>query len=235
MEPAQGEVTRLLAEVSKGDSEAEAKLIPLVYHHLHRLAAGYIRGERPYQTLQATGLVNEAYLRLVSQEPTEWRDRTHFFGIAARLMRQILVEHARARHAAKRGGTSPNFVPLDNEPDISSARSRELVELDDALRCLERLDPQQAQIVELRFFGGMTVDETAEVLGISSRTVKRDWAVARAWLHGELVRNDGTNNESSTARPSRGQRSQGCLPRGGESANRREPGPPSRPNQPSVA
>jgi RNA polymerase sigma-70 factor (ECF subfamily) len=229
-----GEVTRLLAELSKKDPEAEAKLIPLVYDHLHRLAAIYIRGERPDHTLQATGLVNEAYLRLVSQGANQWRDRAHFFGIAARLMRQILVEHARAKHAAKRGGTSPIFVPLGNELDISSARSRELVELDDALRCLERLDPQQAQIVELRFFGGMTVEETAEVLGISPRTVKRDWAVARAWLHGELVRNDGTANESSTVRPSQEQRSPGCPPRGGESANRREPGRPSRPNQPSA-
>lgn len=198
MEPGQGEVTRLLAEISKGHPEAEAKLIPLVYDHLHQLAASYIRGERPDNTLQATGLVNEAYLRLVSQQPAEWRDRTHFFGIAARLMRQILVEHARARHAAKRGGTTPLFVPVADVLDISSARSRELVELDDALQSLEELDPQQARVVELRFFGGMTVEETAEVLGISSRTVKRDWAVARAWLHGELSRSNRINKEPST-------------------------------------
>jgi RNA polymerase sigma-70 factor, ECF subfamily len=197
VEPAKGEVTRLLAEISEGHPEAEAKLIPLVYDHLHCLAASYIRGERPDHTLQATGLVNEAYLRLVSQEATQWRDRMHFFGIAARLMRQILVEHARARHAAKRGGTTPVFVPLVNELDISCARSRELVELDDALQSLEQLDPQQARIVELRFFGGMTVEETAGVLGISSRTVKRDWAVARAWLHGELCKSSGKNNEPS--------------------------------------
>lgn len=186
MEPARGEVTRLLGELSKGSPEAEAKLIPLVYDHLHRLAASYIRGERPDHTLQATGLVNEAYLRLVSQGPPQWRDRTHFFGIAAHLMRQILVEHARARHAAKRGGSDQILVPLDNDLCVSSARSRDLVELDDALQHLERIDPQQARIVELRFFGGMTVEETAEVLGISPRTVKRDWTVARAWLHGEL-------------------------------------------------
>lgn len=191
MEPARGEVTRLLAEISKGRPEAEAKLIPLVYDHLHCLAASYLRGERPEHTLQATALVNEAYLRLVSQEATAWRDRVHFFGIAARLMRQILVEHARARHAAKRGGTAPLFVPLVNELDCSSARSRELVELDDALERLEQLDPQQARIVELRFFGGMTVEETAGELGISPRTVKRDWAVARAWLHGELCKSSG--------------------------------------------
>ena len=186
MEPASGEVTRLLAQVSNRNAEAEAKLIPLVYDHLHRLAASYMRGERPDHTLQATGLVNEAYLRLVSQQATEWRDRAHFFGIAARLMRQILVEHARARHAAKRGGTAQLFVSLDKGLDVSSARSRDLLQLGDALQCLERLDPQQAHIVELRFFGGLTVEQTAEVMGISPRTVKRDWAVARAWLHGEL-------------------------------------------------
>ena len=196
MEPASGEVTRLLAELSKRNPEAEANLIPLVYDHLHRLAASYMRGERPDHTLQATGLVNEAYLRLVSQHEAEWRDRTHFFGIAARLMRQILVEHARARHAAKRGGTTAMFVPLRDEQDISSVRSRELVELDDALQCLERLDPQQARVVELRFFGGMTVEQTAEALGVSPRTVKRDWAIARAWLHGELSRSNGTEFSS---------------------------------------
>ena len=194
MEPASGEVTRLLAELSNGNAEAEARLIPLVYDHLHRLAASYMSGERPDHTLQATGLVNEAYLRLVSQETTQWRDRRHFFGIAARLMRQILVEHARARYAAKRGGAAQTFVSMEEEPDLSSARSRELLQLDDALQCLDRLDPQQARVVELRFFGGLTVEETAEVLGISPRTVKRDWAVARAWLHGELCHNETTGS-----------------------------------------
>jgi RNA polymerase sigma-70 factor, ECF subfamily len=186
VEPAFGDVTRLLVEFSRGSPGAEAKLIPLVYDHLHRLAASYMRGERPDHTLQPTGLVNEAYLRLVSQESKEWRDRAHFFGIAARLMRQILVEHARARRAAKRGGSAQIFVSMNNEADVSSARSRDVIELDDALHCLERIDPQQAHIVELRFFGGLTVEETAEVLCISPRTVKRDWAVARAWLHAEL-------------------------------------------------
>jgi RNA polymerase sigma-70 factor (ECF subfamily) len=191
MEPASGEVTRLLAELSQGNPEAEAKLIPLVYDHLHRLAASYMKGERPGHTLQATGLVNEAYLRLVSRQEAEWRDRAHFFGIAARLMRQILVEHARARHAAKRGGSARFFVSVEEEADVSSARPRDLIELDDALQCLEGIDPQQSRIVELRFFGGLTVEETAEVLRISPRTVKRDWAVARAWLHGELCHHKG--------------------------------------------
>ena len=196
MEPASGEVTRLLAELGNGNAEADAELIPLVYDHLHRLAATYMRGERPDHTLQATGLVNEAYLRLVSQHAPEWRDRTHFFGIAARLMRHILVEHARARQAVKRGGPLEK-LPLDQGPEVPSARTRELLRLDDALESLERFDPQQARVVEMRFFGGLTVEETAQALRISPRTVKRDWAVARAWLHGEL---SGKNNCDSRSK-----------------------------------
>jgi len=185
MEPASGEVTRLLGELRRGSPDAEAELLPLVYEHLHRLAAHYMRQERPDHTLQTTALLNEAYLRLVSQENTDWQDRAHFFGIAARLMREILVDHARGRQARKRGGLVEKF-PLDEVRDFSPEKSRELVELDGALRDLEQLDPQQARIVELRFFGGLTVEETAEALGISPRTVKRDWSMARAWLHGEL-------------------------------------------------
>ncbi len=185
MEPASGEVTRLLGELRRGSPEAEAKLVPLVYEHLHRLAAHYMRRERPDHTLQPTALLNEAYLRLVSQENTDWQDRAHFFGVAARLMRQILVDHARARQAGKRGGFVEKVL-LDEAHDFSPAKARELVELDDALRSLEELDPQQARVVELRFFAGLTVEETAEALGTSPRTVKRDWSVARAWLHGEL-------------------------------------------------
>jgi RNA polymerase sigma factor (TIGR02999 family) len=185
MQPSSAEVTRLLVELRSGNPEAEAKLIPLVYQHLHRLAASYMRGERPDHTLQTTALVNETYLRLVPQKGTGWRDRAHFFGVAARLMREILVEHARARRAGKRGGMVEK-LPLDQTLEFSPERSRELIELDDALKSLKQLDPQQARVVELRFFGGLTVEETAEVLRISPRTVKRDWAVARAWLHGEL-------------------------------------------------
>ena len=196
MQSASGEVTRLLGELGRGGPEAEAKLIPLVYDHLHRLAASYMRGERPDHTLQPTGLVNEAYLRLVSQKGMEWRDRAHFFGIAARLMRQILVEHARSRHAEKRGGSFTTFLSLNHDVGVSPVRARELIQLDDALECLERVDRQQARVVELRFFGGLTVEETAEALSISPRTVKRDWAVARAWLHGELSNRDGSNRNS---------------------------------------
>jgi RNA polymerase sigma factor (TIGR02999 family) len=144
-----------------------------------------MRRERPDHTLQPTALLNEAYLRLVSQENTDWQNRAHFFGVAARLMREILVDHARARQAGKRGGLIEKF-PLNEVHDFSPAKSRELVELDDALRSLEKLDSKLARIVELRFFAGLTVEETAEVLGISPRTVKRDWSIARAWLRGEL-------------------------------------------------
>lgn len=185
MEPASGDITRLLGELRRGSPDAEAKLLPLVYEHLHRLAAHYMRQERPDHTLQTTALLNEAYLRLVSQEKTDWQDRAHFFGIASRLMREILVDHARGRQAGKRGGLVEK-LPIDEVRDFPPSKSRELVELDDALRSLEELDPRQARIVELRFFGGLTVEETAEVLGISPRTVKREWTVARAWLHGEL-------------------------------------------------
>lgn len=186
MQPSAGEVTRLLVKLRSGNPEAEAELIPLVYKHLHRLAASYMRGERPDHTLQATALVNEAYLRLVPQRGRGWEDRAHFFAVAARLMRQILVEHARARQAGKRGGEVAARLPLDEALEFSPARSRELIQLDNALESLEQLDPQQARVVELRFFGGLTVEETAEVLGISQRTVKRDWRVARLWLHHEM-------------------------------------------------
>lgn len=185
MEPSPGEVTQLLGELRKGSPDAQAKLIPLVYKQLHRLAASYMRHERPDHTLQPTALVNEAYMRLILQEQADWHDRAHFFGVAARLMRQILVDYARARNAGKRGAFADK-LPLERALEFSPERSQELVELDDALRNLEQLDPQQARVVELRFFGGLTVEETAEVLGISPRTVKRDWSVARAWLHGEL-------------------------------------------------
>ena len=186
MHPSPGDITELLIQLRKGNPDAEAKLVPLVYKHLHRLAEHYMKHERPDHTLQPTALVNEAYVRLVAQRKGEWRDRAHFFGVAARLMRQILVDHARARHAGKRGGLAEK-LPLDQAFEFSPQRSGELVKLDDALQSLEQLDPRQGRIVELRFFGGLSVEETAEVLGISPRAVKRDWSVARAWLHGALT------------------------------------------------
>jgi RNA polymerase sigma factor (TIGR02999 family) len=185
MDSSPGEITRLLDELGRGSAEAEAKLVPLVYHELHRLAAHYMRRERPDHTLQPTALVHEAYMRLTAQQDIHWRDRAHFFGFAARLMRQVLLQHARAHQAEKRGGCVRKFS-LDEALDFSPERSGDLIALDDALKRLEQLSPRQSRVVELRFFGGLTVEETAEVLGTSPRTVKRDWNVARAWLHGEL-------------------------------------------------
>jgi RNA polymerase sigma factor (TIGR02999 family) len=197
MEPPAGEVTRLLAELRSGNAEAEAQLIPLVYSHLHDLAKGYMRRERPDHTLQPTALLNEAYLRLVSQEGTVWQDRTQFFRVASRLMREILVDYARARQTQKRGGKAET-LPLDQVAEFSPEISRELfesdkaieleelIDLDDALKSLGRLQPRQERVVESRFFGGLTEEETADSLGVSLRTVKRDWRVARAWLYAEL-------------------------------------------------
>jgi len=195
MQPSAAEVTGLLLELRNGNPEVGNRLVSLVYRDLHRLAVSCMRRERSEHTLQATALVNEAYLRLVAQKKTQWKGRAHFFGIAARLMRQILVEHARARHAVKRGGTLAK-LPLDHGLELSAAKARELIQLDEALESLSRVDPQQAHVVELRFFGGRTVEETAEALGISPRTVKRDWAVARAWLHGELSGGKSTSSGS---------------------------------------
>ena len=190
MELSCGEITQLLIQLRAGDSDARAKLVPLVYRRLHQLAAGYMRRERQNHTLQPTALVNEAYLRMISQEQTSWQDRAHFFGVAARLMRQILVDYARVRQAEKRGGREDD-LPLEEarafSPALSPAKSQELLQLDEALSSLEQFDPELARVVDLRFFGGLTVEETAEVLGISPRTVKREWNVARAWLHGKLT------------------------------------------------
>jgi RNA polymerase sigma-70 factor, ECF subfamily len=186
MDPSPGDITQLLLDLRRGSPEAHAKLAPLVYSQLRRLAAHYMKQERPGHTLQPTALVNEAYLRLIAWQDANWQDRVHFFRVAARLMRQILVESARARSAGKRGG-SIQKIALDEALEFSPERSGELIALDDALQGLERLDPRQAQIVELRFFVGLSVEETAEALSISARTVQRDWNVARAWLRGELT------------------------------------------------
>jgi len=185
MHPAGGDVTVLLAELTKGNGEASAKLIPMVYAELRRLAASYTRKERCDHTLQATALVHEAYLKLIEQRSVNWQSRAHFFGIAAQIMRRILVDHARGHLRDKRGGGQQE-VPLDEAIIFAPEQSGELINLDEALNRLATLDPRQAKIVELRFFGGLNVDETAEVLGISPKTVKRDWSVAKAWLHGEL-------------------------------------------------
>ena len=184
------DVTALLGELSKGKPEAADRLIPVVYNELRRLADSYMRREREGHTLQATALVHEAYMKLVEQRSVNWQSRAHFFGIAAQIMRRLLVDHARGRLRDKRGG-GQFLVPLDDalvfSPEqFSAEQSSAMVELDSALDRLAAMDPRQARIVELRFFAGLTVEEAAEVLGISPKTVKRDWSVAKAWLHGEL-------------------------------------------------
>ena len=184
MAPDFGTVTAALAFLNNGDTEAWSKLIPLVYKDLRRLAAAYFQQERPGHTLQPTALVHEAFLRLIQQRGIEWRNREHFLAVAAHFMRLILVDHARRRSRAKR--QCERTVFLDTDAFGIPNRSVNLEELDDALTRLAQFDPRQSRIVEMRYFGGLTIEETASALGISPRTVKRDWTFARAWLHGEL-------------------------------------------------
>jgi RNA polymerase sigma-70 factor (ECF subfamily) len=179
------EITQLLVKWSNGHQEVLEELMPLVYDELRRLAAHYLRQERPEHTLQPTALVHEAYLRLVDQTQVRWQNRAHFFGIAANLMRQILVNHALSQRAAKRGGTALRLT-LDEAAGFSKERAVDLVALDEALTRLAALGPQQGRIVELRFFGGLSIEEAAEVLRVSPATVNRGWTMAKAWLHQEL-------------------------------------------------
>jgi RNA polymerase sigma factor (TIGR02999 family) len=183
----QHEITRLLADWSKGDGQALEKLTPLVYDELRRLAGRYLRRERPGHTLQSTALVHEAYLRLIGQSSVRWQNRAHFFGIAAGMIRRILVDYARARGAEKRGAAVEK-LSLDDAVVLPSGRDLDLVALDDALEDLARMDARQARVVELRFFAGLTLEETAEVLQMSLATAKRDWVSAKAWLSRELLR-----------------------------------------------
>lgn len=180
-------VTKLLADVRLGRREALDRLLPIVHGELHRIASAYMRRERIDHTLQPTALVNEAYLRLVNQRDVAWRDRAHFVGVAAQLMRMILVDHARARRAAKRAGDAER-VPLDETIAFEKGRDVDLLALDEALERLVAMDPTLARVVELRYFGGLTTRETAEVLGVSTATVEREWATARGWLRRELTR-----------------------------------------------
>jgi len=183
--PAPGDVTQMLVALSNGRPEALDELMPLVYDELRQLADRYLRRERPDHTLQATALVHEAYLRLIDQKEARWQDRAHFIGIAAYLMRQILVGYAVHHGAAKRGGSDYKLA-LEEALDIAQEQAVDILALDDALKGLSELDPQRGRLVELRFFGGLTVEETAEVLGLSPRTVKREWRSAKAWLYREL-------------------------------------------------
>lgn len=181
------DVTELLVRWGSGDGAALDALTPLVYNELRRLAASYLRREKPGHTLQGTGLVHEAYLKLVGQREVEWRNRSHFFALAAEMIRRILVDHARAKVAAKRGGANTK-VSLDEALAPAEEKDLNLVALDDALVALATTDPQQSRVVELRYFAGLSIEETAAALGISPATVKRDWTMAKAFLKRDMLR-----------------------------------------------
>jgi RNA polymerase sigma factor (TIGR02999 family) len=185
-----GDVTQLLANLQNGQPASASEFIPLVYNELHRLARQHMRRERPDHTLQPTALVHEAFLRLVSESERTWQNRTHFIRLAAQVMRRLLIDHARARRTAKREGQLKR-IPLDEPLLMTDDQSDELLALNEALDHLTEIDARQGRIVELRFCGGLTVDETADALGVSPKTVKRDWTVARAWLHRELEKSRG--------------------------------------------
>lgn len=185
------EVTQLLLDWGKGDKSAFDKLMPVVYDELRRLANRYMRRERPGQTIQTTALVHEAYVRLIDYKRMRWQDRAHFYAVAAQVMRRILVDRARARHAAKRGDPALR-ISLDDVAIVSSEPESNLLDLDRALKELEEFDPRKSQIVELRFFGGLNIEETAEVLELSSTTVQREWRSARAWLYKAITEQDAT-------------------------------------------
>src|ERR1700722_12699700 len=189
-DPSVGDVSELLQAWTGGDQQALDRLTPIVYDELRRLARGYMRRERPGHSLQTTALVNEAYMRLVDYKGMQWQNRAHFFAVSAQLMRRILVEHAR-RHNLKRGGNIPH-VSLEDVAIVAGDRDTDLVLLDEAMNTLAKFDARKAQVVEMRFFGGLSVEETAEVLNVSSITVMRDWSTAKAWLYRELA--GETNN-----------------------------------------
>lgn len=182
------DLTRMLLDWSEGDSSAAEQLFPLVYDELHRLAERQMRRERAGHTLQVTALVNEAYLRLADQKRVRWQNRAHFFGVAAQLMRRILIKYAERRRAAKRGAGQEN-IPLDETIIATDERAAELLSLDRALNDLAAIDERQSRVVELRFFGGLSVEEIGVVLGVSPATVKREWRVAKAWLYGAISEN----------------------------------------------
>ena len=181
-----GAVTLLLTQVRDGNQEAANQLIPLIYKELRQMAGAFMRGERPGHTLQATALVNEAYMRMVGGHPVEWQNRAHFFAIAAHTMREVLLDYARRSRAAKRGGGNARKVELDEEFSVGPDKLEEVIAIDEALERLAQIDPRQSRIVELRFFAGLKVEEAAEVMGVSPKTIKREWRSAKAWLHREM-------------------------------------------------
>jgi RNA polymerase sigma factor (TIGR02999 family) len=198
-DPNSNEISRLLRAWSDGDQSALQALTAIVYEELRRLAHYYMQQERPGHTLQTTALVNEAYIRLVDYKRMQWQDRAHFFAVAAQVMRRILVDHARS-HNVKRGASVPHLV-LDDVAVVSGDRTGDLVALDDAMNALARLDARKVQIIEMRFFGGLSVEETAEVLKLSPATVRRDWSIAKLWLYREL--GGGTGDEIGTVEAAR--------------------------------
>ena len=184
--PSPENVTELLVDWSQGDQKALDRLMPLVYSELRRLAGNYLRRERQNHTLQPTALVNEAYLKLIDQRRAKWQNRAQFYGVAAQLMRRILVDHARAHQAAKRGGSDQQRLSITSAGELSEKLDTDILALHEALNELTVMDPQQGRIVELKFFGGLSIEETAEVLGVGHATVERDWKMARAWLRRKL-------------------------------------------------
>jgi RNA polymerase sigma-70 factor (ECF subfamily) len=188
-EPSPHEMSELLAAWSDGDREALDKLLPLVERELHQLAHRYMSRERPDHTLQTTALVNEAYLKLIEQREVRWQNRAHFFGIAAQVMRRILIDHARG-HAYQKRGAGAAHVPLDEAAVLTDERAAELVALDEALNHLATIDERKARVVELRYFGGLSVEEVAEILKVSPDTVTREWRRARAWLRKTVMRDE---------------------------------------------
>jgi len=198
MQPSTPNVTVLLQRYSEGDTNALAELMPLVYSELHRLASSYLRRERPDHTLQTTALVHEAYLRLVDQKDAHWKGRDHFLAVAAQAMRRILVDYARRHKAAKRGAALPK-LSLEGAVAVSEDQSESLLLIDRLLTRLATIDPQEVRIIELRFFAGLSVEETADVLGVSPTTVKREWSVARKWLAREMQRpQEGSDSANSS-------------------------------------
>ncbi len=180
-----GEVTRLLGQLSAGRREASEELAPLIYRELHKLAAACMRRERPGHTLQATALVHEAYMRLIGQQDVQWQNRSHFYGIAAQVMRRVLLDYARKHQAAKRGGPNQR-VRIDEALLVSEEQLDVALSVDECLKRLEKIDARQSRLVELRFFAGLSVEQTAEVMEISTATVKREWQFAKAWLQREM-------------------------------------------------
>jgi RNA polymerase sigma-70 factor (ECF subfamily) len=186
------DVTMLLSALTRGDEAAASKLMPVVYNELRRLAGSYMRQERVDHTLQPTALVHEAYIKLIDQRSVNWQSRAHFFGVSAQLMRRILIDHARGHMREKRGGELKK-VSLDDVFVFAERKADELLAVDDSLNALAKIDPRQARVVELRFFGGLSVEEAADVLGVSPKTVKREWSVAKAWLTADLKQRHGVD------------------------------------------